>query len=60
MFDDVTKLMLGMIPQAENPDVVRLLLRMVFDAGSTYGAGQLGIEIITDMLDHRRKDKDRV
>ncbi len=50
-----TKLMLSMIPQAENPDVVKLLLRSAYDAGNAAGGANVMIEVVEAMLKDRPK-----
>jgi hypothetical protein len=41
-----TKLLLSMVPQAENQDAVSVILRSAFDAGSNFGQGDaLGLMV---------------
>ena len=54
----MTKLSLGMIPAADNTDVVRLLLRAAFDAGKARGTGSV-MRIVLEGLLKGRSDKDQ-
>jgi hypothetical protein len=51
----MTKLSLGMIPAAENPDVMRLLLRAAFDAGKGRGSAVIMGVVMEGLLKDRTK-----
>jgi len=46
-----TKLMISMIPQAENPDAMRTLLRSCFDCAYGAGEGAVAVMMIKAMLE---------
>jgi hypothetical protein len=56
-----TKLMLSLIPPADNPDAFKTLLASCFEAGSSHGGGQIAstfIEAIFKGMD-KKLDKGR-
>lgn len=52
------KLMLSMVPPAENPEAVATLLRSAFDAGHSGGAGNMVGDLIEIMLKSPPKSRD--
>lgn len=48
-----TKLMISMIPPAENPDAMQVLLRSCFDCGYGGGEGAVAMLMIEAMLKDR-------
>ena len=50
-----TKLLLSMIPEAQNPDVVKTALRSAFDAGVSSGAGEILGSMLEAMMSKPRE-----
>ena len=48
---------MSMIPAGEHSDALKMLLRSAFDAGFDAGGADVGITLITAMLDKRAESK---
>lgn len=53
-----TKLMLSLIPPADNPDAMKVLLRASFDAGVSSGSGTIIGEMLTAMIKDNKPKRD--
>lgn len=52
--EPMVKLGLSMLPPAQDPDLVKNLLRSAFDAGHGHGTGAVLIDMLTTMFKDRK------
>lgn len=51
---DTTRFMLSMIPQPENPEVLKTLMRNAYEAGFGCGSAAFAVDMLTKMMDAKK------
>lgn len=54
-----TKLLLSMVPAADQPELIQTLMRSAFDAGHGHGEASIAVEMVGAMLDGMDKNRER-